>query len=76
MPQNQITGTENNDFLIDTILDDDIFALDGDDQIELGSGNDWVDGGAGNDKLTINYSESSEDLMFHLQSNQNYTGYD
>ncbi|MEM6612750.1 MAG: hypothetical protein AAF652_10955, partial [Cyanobacteria bacterium P01_C01_bin.72] len=76
MPQNQIIGTENNDFLSDTILDDDILALEGDDQIELSSGNDWVDGGAGNDELTINYSESNEDLMFNLQGYQNYTGYD
>ncbi|MEL6788893.1 MAG: hypothetical protein AAFO76_16175 [Cyanobacteria bacterium J06607_15] len=71
MLPNKITGTENDDFLADTILDDEIFALDGDDLIELSSGDDFVDGGSGNDRLAINYSESNEDLMLNLQSYQN-----
>ena len=61
MSRNQITGTENHDFLIDSLLDDDIIALDGNDQIEITSGNDLVDGGEGNDKLSLNYADRDED---------------
>lgn len=66
MSQNEILGTENNDFLSDTILDDQIFALGGDDEIEVSSGNDLIDGGEGNDQLILNYSSHNEDLVFYL----------
>ena len=68
MSQNEILGTENNDFLLDTILDDQIFALGGDDEIEISSGNDLIDGGEGSDRLILNYSSNSEDLVFSLQN--------
>ncbi len=70
MSQNEILGTENNDFLLNTILDDQIFALSGDDQIEISSSNDLdlIDGGEGNDQLIINYSSNDEDLVFLLQN--------
>lgn len=49
MAINRIEGTGNNDFLTDTISDDEIFAFGGDDRLEVSSGNDTVDGGEGND---------------------------
>ncbi len=49
MSKNEIIGTESNDILSGTILDDEIFALDGDDFIVAGLGNDTIDGGDGND---------------------------
>ena len=71
MSQNQIIGTENNDILLDTPLDDEIFALSGDDRIEISSENNFVDGGEGYDQLVADYSERTEDLMFYLN---NYGG--
>ncbi|MEO1692503.1 MAG: calcium-binding protein, partial [Cyanobacteria bacterium J06631_6] len=38
--------------------------------------NSTIDGGEGKDRLVVDYSESNEDLMLHLHSNQNYTGFD
>ena len=68
MPQNQIVGTENNDILSDTPLDDEIFALSGNDEIKISSGNNFVDGGEGYDQLVANYSQQTEDLMFMLNN--------
>ncbi|MEM8722426.1 MAG: hypothetical protein AAGE84_24560, partial [Cyanobacteria bacterium P01_G01_bin.39] len=68
MSQNQITGTQSNDFLSDTLMDDAIIALDGNDEIEVSSGNDFVDGGEGNDKLIVNYSTSEQDLSVYLDN--------
>ena len=79
MAINQIEGTENNDFITDTILDDEIFAFGGDDEIEVSSGNDTVDGGEGKDRLVANYSSRTEDLQFSFNSsgyfdwNNNYS---
>ena len=68
MSENQIIGSDNNDILFDTILDDEIFALGGDNEIETSSGKDIIDGGDGNDQLIVNYSTSNEDLSFYLNS--------
>ena len=68
MPKNQIIGTSSNDFLTDSVSDDDILALDGDDLIEVSSGNDLVDGGDGNDELAIDYSQNGEELQIVLNS--------
>ena len=76
MAQNQITGTEQNDFLVDSSLDDEIIALGGNDDIEHTSGNDLIDGGDGNDELTLNYSSRREDLRLNLQSSSNYSNFD
>ena len=62
MTLNQITGTENNDILLDTNLDDEISALGGNDEIETTGGNDIVYGDSGTDKLTVNYAAYNEDL--------------
>ncbi len=76
MPQNQITGTETSDYLLDSFLDDEIFALGGNDEIEISSGNDIVYGDLGIDRLIVNYSMYSQDLVFSLQNydNLNYNG--
>ena len=68
MSENQIIGTENNDFLTDTPENNDIQALGGDDLIEVSSGDDTVDGGEGNDELVLNYSELNEDLQIFINS--------
>ena len=79
MAINRIEGTGNNDFLTDTISDDEIFAFGGDDRIEVSSGNDTVDGGEGNDRLVANYSSQNEDLQFNFNGsgyfdwNNNYS---
>ncbi|MEM8831881.1 MAG: calcium-binding protein, partial [Cyanobacteria bacterium P01_G01_bin.19] len=67
MSQNQIIGTDSNDYLSDSALDDEIFASSGNDEIETTSGNDLVDGAAGTDKLIVNYSIYEDDLVFSLQ---------
>ena len=68
MSPNRIIGTENNDILLDTLLDDEIFAEAGNDEIEIRSGTNFVDGGEGNDRLTANYSDRREDLMLMLNN--------
>lgn len=66
MSENRIIGTENNDILSGTVLDDDIFALDGDDEITVTWGNNFVDGGDGDDKLIIDYSTSESEISFSI----------
>ena len=68
MSPNRIIGTENEDILLDTLLDDEIFAEAGNDEIEIRSGTNFVDGGEGNDRLTANYSDRREDLMLMLNN--------
>lgn len=76
MPQNQITGTEIGDYLLDSVLDDEILALGGNDEIEVSSGNDIVYGGSGLDKLIVNYAMYNQNLTFSLQDYDsiNYDG--
>jgi hypothetical protein len=75
--ENTILGTNGNDSLTATNLDDVILALEGDDIIEenLMEGNDTVDGGEGNDTLVINYTSFYGYLNFYLSNYQsNYNG--
>ena len=68
MSQNRIIGTEKNDILLDTFLDDEIIALNGNDEIKISSGINFVDGGEGNDQLVVDYSTRREDLMLILNN--------
>jgi len=64
MQRNHIHRTQNNDFLTDTILDDDIFALDGDDHIDFGYDNfsdDEINAGAGNDFIYAGFGNDTID---------------
>ncbi|MGD1919952.1 MAG: hypothetical protein ACFCAD_14320, partial [Pleurocapsa sp.] len=74
MAENQIYGTEGKDFILDTIVQDEIFALGGNDEIETTNGDDIIHGDAGIDKLIINRSSDYEDIPFFLQSYDNYSG--
>ena len=76
MTQNQITGTGTSDYLLDSILDDEILALAGNDEIEVSSGNDVVYGDSGLDKLIVNYAVYNQNLIFSLQDydSLNYNG--
>ena len=58
MATNQITGTQGNDILVDTNLEDEILALAGDDEISAGVNFDVVDGGSGYDILNLDFFNS------------------
>ncbi|MEM8832218.1 MAG: calcium-binding protein [Cyanobacteria bacterium P01_G01_bin.19] len=74
MAENQIYGTENNDFLLDTAAQDEIFALNGNDRIETTEGDDIVHGDLGIDTLTFDHSSNIDDTPFFLQSYDAYSG--
>ena len=74
MATNQITGTVNNDILLDTVVDDEIFALAGNDKIETSSDSDIVHGDAGTDTLTFNYGDRNGDLEINLSNYDSATG--
>lgn len=56
------TGTPNNNYIVDTNLDDQIYGFDGNDRIDLSGGNDYVEGGAGND--TVYGGRSGNKVVF------------
>ncbi|WP_052055847.1 calcium-binding protein [Myxosarcina sp. GI1] len=62
----QIQGTTNNDILLETLLDDFIIALEGNDEIYAGTGRDFVDGGTGFDSLILNYSQFDRGMNLFL----------
>ncbi len=74
MAENQIIGTEGNDLLLDTSVQDEIFALGGNDKIETTEGSDIIHGDVGTDTLTVNYSSNNEDTLFFLQNYDVYNG--
>ena len=76
MPQNQIIGTENDDYLLDSFSNDEILASNGDDEITTSSGNDVVYGDEGIDRLIVDYSTHDENIVFSLQDYDsfNYDG--
>ncbi|MCC0177689.1 hypothetical protein I4641_11935 [Waterburya agarophytonicola K14] len=74
MAENQIFGTENNDLLLDTALEDEIFAFGGNDEIETTEGSDIIYGDTGRDTLTFNYGDHNGDLNINLSSYDSSTG--
>ena len=76
-----IDGTNGNDSLSDTYVDDEIYGLAGDDIITLTGGNDTVDGGSGFDTLIRLRSDSGRDspnnrFVLRLSSFDPVNGYE
>lgn len=59
----EILGTDTNDILPDTLLDDVVTAGGGDDSVMITRGRDQANGGAGTDTLVINWGDTAQDCF-------------